>query len=324
MDRIEGESPSVLLLDPDFEHGRRIQELLSSEDIQVTWLTRHLSGLALCDEHDFPLVMATVEGQDIDGMEFCALLRHRQQRRQTLLSAILLIGYDRDREHLAALDPGMDDYLIEPCLNAEIIWRVKRNLRTDDHLGGKRLTSLIPEGVLTGQDFYTFLSKELNRSGRQSDSIGLVVIKVQGWPLLALDYGQSATQVVEDIIIRRIQSLVRTYDDLFRIEQGRYVALLPHSDHKGTRGVVQRIRYVLSNILSSEAFAQDELESFHVEGICVQTDIQVMPQPKGIDAVYAHILHRATRDEFGPSFVSMRVESEGIQIQGDSQQELDP
>ncbi len=320
MDTKEGKSPCLLLLDPDFEHGRHLQALLSSHDLQVTWLTKHLSGLALCDDHHFPLVLATVEGQDIDGMEFCALWRHRQSRRKTPVSRIVLIGHDRDREQLADLDPGMDDYLIEPCLDAEVVWRVKRNLRSEDHLEGRNLSSHVPEEILTGKDVYPYLYKELSRSGRHSDSIGLVVIKIQGWPLLAMNYGQNGTQIVEEIIMHRIHSLVRAYDDLFRIDQGKYIVLLPHADQKGIIGFMQRIGQTLSTILYSDAFAQNELESIHLEGIWAQTDIKNMPQTVALDEFHAYVLKRATTEEFGPSFVSMHVESEKIQLQDDFQQ----
>lgn len=315
----EGESPCLLLLDPDIEHGRHIQGLLSSHDLQVIWKTKHLSGLALSDDHHFPLILATVEGQDIDGMEFFALWRQRQHRLKNPISAIVLIGHDRDREQLAALDPGMDDYLIEPCLDSEIVWRVKRNLRSVYNLEGRNLSSHVPEEILTRPDVYPYLCKELSRSGRQSDSIGLVVIKILGWPLLTMDYGQNGTQIVEEIILRRIQSLVRTYDDLFRIELGKYIVLLPHADQTGITGFMQRIGQTLSSILCSEAFAQNELESIHLEGICAQTDIKSVPQAMAIDEFHAYVLKRASTDEFGPSFVSMHVESERIQLQDDFQ-----
>ena len=320
MDKKEGKSPCLLLLDPDFEHGRHLQGLLSSHDLQVTWLTKHLSGLALSDDHYFPLVLATVEGQDIDGMEFCALWRQRQSRRKTPVSRIVLIGHDRDREQLADLDPGMDDYLIEPCLDAEVVWRVKRNMQSHYDFQAQDRISNNQGDILTGHDLHPVLIKEFSRSGRQSDSIGLVVIKVQGWPLLAMDYGQAGAQMVEDIIIHRIQSLVRTYDSFFCIEQGRYIVLLPHTSQEGTTGFMQRIGHLLSNILSSEAFAQNELESIHLEGICAQTDVQSMPQTGAIDQLYSFVLQKAANNTFGPSFVAMHLGAEGIQMQNDTRQ----
>jgi len=225
---------------------------------------------------------------------------------------------------LAALDHRMADYLIEPCLDAEIVWRVNRNLPTKDDLTGKAFTSLASDSVPTGQDVYPCLAQELGRSARQSDSLGLVIIKVRGWSLLVMDYGRNGAQIVEEIIIRRIQELVRTYDSLFRIEQGAYLTLLPHTAREGTAGFMHRIGQALSNILRSEAIAQHELESIRLEGIWAQTDMQTMPQPEAIEKVYAYILNRTASEKPGPPLVCLRIESEGFRLHEHSGQGRPP
>lgn len=311
------QNTGVLLLDPSLEHGQHVQDLLASHDLQVVWVTRHLQGLACIDEQPFSLVLATVEGQDIDGLEFCALLRRRQQRHGSQNVGVVLIGQDRHREQLVSTDTGIDDYLIEPCLDTEILWRVKHNLTSDraEPQNSFALNGL--KTVLTKADLLSVLTNELSRGSRRSDSIGVVLIKVQGWPLLAMDFGQTGSQIVEDIIVRRVQDFVRTYDTLFRVSQGSFAVLLPHTDKQGVLGFIQRIRQALTKILHADVLAQNELESVHIEGICVHTDIQSRPQPDTVREFYARIVQQAETERWGPEFVSIGLAAHGMQVDPD-------
>ncbi|MFO7876220.1 MAG: diguanylate cyclase [Desulfovermiculus sp.] len=308
---------SILLLDPDIEHGRHVQSVLESQDLQVVWSTRHLPGFVRIDEQSFSLVLATVDGQDIDGLEFCALLQRRQQRQGSSSLGVVLIGQERHREQLVTSDPGMDDYLIEPCLDAEILWRVKRNLKMDRLQPQKFLELYGLDNVFSKGDLHSVLTSELNRGSRRSDSIGVVLIKVQGWSLLAMDFGSAGSQIVEDIIISRIRGSVRIYDTLFRIGQGRLAVLLPHTNDQGVLGFMQRIRQTLIKILRDDVLTQNELGSVHIEGICASTDVQSRPQPDTVREFHARIIQQAESESFGPDFVSIRLGARGMQVDPD-------
>ena len=310
----------ILLLDPVIEHGRHVQSVLESHNLQVVWSTRHLPGLVRIDEQSFSLVLATVDGQDIDGLEFCALLQRRQQRQGSSSLGVVLIGQDRHREQLVARDQGMDDYLIEPCLDAEILWRVKRNLTMDRLQPQKTLELHGLDNAFSKEDLHSVLTSELNRGSRRSDSIGVVLIKVQGWSLLAMDFGSAGSQIVEDIIISRIRDLVRTYDTFFRIGQGRFAVFLPHTDDQGVLGFMQRIRQALTKILRDDVLSQNELGSVRIEGIRASTDIQSRPQPDTVREFCDRIVQQAESEDFGPEFVSIGLGARGMQVDPDSGQ----
>ncbi|MFP4034790.1 MAG: diguanylate cyclase domain-containing protein [Desulfovermiculus sp.] len=308
---------SILLLDPVIEHGRHVQCVLEAHNLQVVWSTRHLSGLVRIDEQSFSLVLATVDGQDIDGLEFCALLRRREQSQGSSSLGVVLIGQDRQREQLVTRDPGMDDYVIEPCLDAEIIWRVKRNLKMDRWKPQHPLELYGLDNTYSKEDLHSVLSSELNRGSRRSDSIGVVLIKVQGWSLLTRDFGSAGSQIVEDIIVGRIRDFIRTYDTLFRIDQGRFAVLLPHSDDQGVLGFMHRIRQALTKILRDDVQTQNELSSVHIEGICASTDISSSPQPDAVREFSTYIVQQAESERFGPELVSIGLGARGMQVDPD-------
>lgn len=323
MDTFAGETPRVLLLDPDPDHGRYLHTLLSSQDLEVTWLTRHLQGLAACQDQSFSLIVAVVEGQDIYGPELCALLRRRQQRGEALSVGLVLIGQERHRGMLTTNDPGIDDYVIEPCLDEEIVWRVWHNLRSLSlqAAGVPEVNGL--NKVLTMTDLNPFLERELNRCRRKEDSLGVVLIKIQGWALLTMDYGPHGAYMVEDIVIHRIQCLVRTYDTVFRITQGSLAVLLPHASWSGLQGFMQRIQHSLADILHSDTIAREEMD-FVIQGICAYPDPQARPQSKVIDDFQGLIVHRAQSEGPEPDMECLHIGPEGFQPLSDPEREVDP
>jgi len=323
MDTFAGETLRVLLLDPDPDHGRYLHTLLSSQDLEVTWLTGHLQGLAACQDQAFSLVVAVVEGQDIHGPELCALLRRRQQRGEALSTGLMLIGQDRHRGMLTTDDPGMDDYVIEPCLDEEIVWRVWHNLRSlkPQAPGTPEMDGL--DNVLSMTDLNPYLERELNRCSRRQDGIGVVLIKIQGWALLTMDYGPHGAYIVEDIVIHRIQRLVRTYDAVFRITQGSLAVLLPHASRSGLQGFMQRIKHSLADILCSEAIAGQEL-AFDIQGICALPDPQARPQSKAIDDFQDLIVHRARAEGSEPGTECIRLGPVGVKPLSDPERDVDP
>jgi GGDEF domain-containing protein len=220
------------------------------------------------------------------------------------------MGRERDREELAASDPDTNDYLIEPCLDVEIIWRLRRNIKVGME-GSAQLQGLqFPWCALNKNDLYSVLLEEVNRGNRRSDSMGLVLIKVTGWSLLSMDYGPGVAQVVEDIILSRIQGIIRSYDAVFRIDQGRFVLLLPHTDRDGLTTFVRRVHNALHTILGNEAFAQDELEVVHVEGICVWTYSQSRPQTEAVKKLHAYIVKKVLSDRPGSDYVCIHLGAE--------------
>jgi CheY-like chemotaxis protein len=302
------EKSAVLLLDSEEQHAVRIQDVLEDNGFQVTWVDRHLAGLALLDEQDFSVILAACEGQDITGFEFCFLLRRRQERRNAAVPAVILMG--RDREALVQSDPDTTDYVLEPCLDAEIVWRLERNIAVGAKCSVRAQGMQVPINALNKEDLHSVLLAEVSRGSRRSESIGLVLIKVTGWSLLAMDYGPGGAQIVEDIILSRIQALVRSYDGVFRIEQGRFVVLLPHTGNDGLKGFVQRAKIVLQTILFRDAFVQDELEAVHIEGIGVYTHSQYRAQSEAIQELYKYILTSVLSDKANSDYVCVQLGTE--------------
>ena len=309
--------PQILIAGPEEDIGQWASEVLHQEGLASLWVQGHLQALARCDDQDFPLVLAAVEGGDIDGFELCRILRRRQALLETPSSNLILLGYERDREQLATSMCDFQDFLIVPCLDVELVWRVRRSLRART-----RQVSPPPRGriqALRQQDLPISVHKEIKRGSRRSDSIGLVVVSVQGWDLLSMNHGRAGAVLVEDILTGRMQELVRSSDTVFRIAQGRFILLLPNTGQEGVIDFVHRMQPAVSRILRHEALVQDEIDTVVFEGICVHTQAQAAPGPEAIQTIVKRVLDMALSNDLTPMVTILTIHGDRVHVDPEPQ-----
>src|SRR5207247_2606708 len=91
---------------------------------KVTTAGRGEEGLALAATNEPDLVILDLGLPDMDGVEVCTRLREWTQ-----IPIIILSVRDSERDKVAALDQGADDYLTKPFGIEELLARVRVALR---------------------------------------------------------------------------------------------------------------------------------------------------------------------------------------------------
>ncbi len=125
---IEDEAPLVELL----------QLHLQDLGCHVTSFDNGRSGLAWARSHVFDLLILDINLPGIDGLEVC-----RQLRQLGIKSPILMLTARTDeRDKIAGLETGADDYVTKPFSIREFIARVKAMFRRTDMAGEARLSEL--------------------------------------------------------------------------------------------------------------------------------------------------------------------------------------
>ncbi len=81
-------------------------------------------GLALALSEGFDLILLDVMLPKMDGFEICRRVR---QRLDTPI--IMLTAREEERDKILGLDLGADDYMTKPFSTAELISRIKANIR---------------------------------------------------------------------------------------------------------------------------------------------------------------------------------------------------
>jgi len=136
-------APHILVIDDEPQILRAIRTILTEKQFKVTIASRGEEGLTLAAANEPDIVILDLGLPDMDGLEVCTRLREWTQ-----CPIIVLSVRDSEREKVAALDKGADDYLTKPFGIEELLARVRVALRHSARAQGTQ-SSVVKAGRLT-------------------------------------------------------------------------------------------------------------------------------------------------------------------------------
>jgi two-component system response regulator RegX3 len=117
-------TPRILLVDDEPSLVRTFSYALKREGFDVAEATDGASALDAARRPEIDLVLLDLSLPLLDGIEVC-----RRLREDSNVPVIMLTARDSERELLEGLQVGADDYLTKPCSAAELVARVRAQLR---------------------------------------------------------------------------------------------------------------------------------------------------------------------------------------------------
>jgi two-component system, OmpR family, KDP operon response regulator KdpE len=135
-------SPRILVIDDEPQILRALRTILSEKGFIVSTAARGEEGLTQAAAHVPDLIILDLGLPDMDGIEVC-----RRLREWTECPIIILSVRDTEREKVAALDKGADDYLTKPFGIEELLARVRVALRRSARAQGGQ-TNIVKAGPL--------------------------------------------------------------------------------------------------------------------------------------------------------------------------------
>lgn len=135
--------PHILVIDDELQIQRAVRTILTEKGFRVSTASRGEEGLTLAASTEPDIVILDLGLPDMDGVEVCTRLREWTQ-----IPIIILSVRDGERDKVAALDKGADDYLTKPFGIEELLARVRVALR---HSAGRKgdQGKIIKAGALT-------------------------------------------------------------------------------------------------------------------------------------------------------------------------------
>jgi two-component system KDP operon response regulator KdpE len=122
---------TVLLVEDELDIRRFVRTALRSEQYRVLEAGTIREGLIEADSGKPDLVILDLGLPDGDGVQFMQDFRHWSQ-----VPVLVLSARSAEREKIAALDAGADDYLTKPFAVGELLARVRALLRRGQQLQG--------------------------------------------------------------------------------------------------------------------------------------------------------------------------------------------
>ncbi len=117
-------APRILLVDDEVAIQRAVATLLRSRDYDVAVAGSGREALDLSAEYAPDLIVLDLGLPDIDGPEVC-----RRIRQASTVPIIVLSARAAERDKVAALDVGADDYVTKPFGPEELLARIRVALR---------------------------------------------------------------------------------------------------------------------------------------------------------------------------------------------------
>jgi len=118
------QQPHVLVIDDEPQILRAVRTILTAKQFRVTTAARGEEGLTLAAAQSPDLIILDLTLPDMDGIEVCTRLREWTQ-----VPIIVLSVRDTEKDKVAALNRGADDYLTKPFGIEELLARIRVALR---------------------------------------------------------------------------------------------------------------------------------------------------------------------------------------------------
>ena len=116
--------PLILIIDDEPQILRALKTILKANHFQVELASTAEQGLALAAAKLPDLIILDLSLPDMDGIQVC-----KQLRIWSRTPIIVLSVRDQERDKVAALDKGADDYLTKPFGIEELLARIRVALR---------------------------------------------------------------------------------------------------------------------------------------------------------------------------------------------------
>ncbi|MCB9096962.1 MAG: response regulator transcription factor [Arcobacter sp.] len=126
----------ILIIEDDLKIINFLKKGLEEECYIVDYSTNGDEGLYLASVHSYDLILLDIMLPIKDGMEVCKTLRNNNI--QTPI--IMLTAKDSIEDKIKGLDIGANDYLAKPFSFAELLARIRVQLRTTNFTEQTKLT----------------------------------------------------------------------------------------------------------------------------------------------------------------------------------------
>ncbi len=133
----------ILIIDDEPQILRALKTILTAKQFRVSTAARGEEGLAIAAAEQPDLIILDMSLPDIEGIEVC-----KELRTWTTTPIIILSVRDSEKDKVAALDAGADDYLTKPFGIEELLARVRVALRHKSQASGGGRRARVRAGKL--------------------------------------------------------------------------------------------------------------------------------------------------------------------------------
>ncbi len=140
---------AVLIADDEKDIRSALKIYLSAENYTLYEAATGKEAIACLRDHEIDLILMDIMMPEMDGITAVAKIREESN-----VPIILLTAKSEDADKILGLNIGADDYITKPFNPAEVIARVRSQLRRYQSLGGQKQTEekIVIGGIVLDDD----------------------------------------------------------------------------------------------------------------------------------------------------------------------------
>jgi two-component system cell cycle response regulator len=247
-------SALILVADADPFNLRLLSELCSTLGYEVVTAADGGAVLDAVARERPDLVLMDVSLPVMDGLQVLRILKADGDLSQL---PVVLVTADGDEEgRRRGFEMGAEDYVVKPYRSFEIQQRLRNVLRlraatapsSTSPPPGERLDIADPlTGAGTTSQLHISLEYEFTRAVRYNHPLSCVVVRCLNYTQVAATLGGGSAQRVLVQLAAALRACIRGVDHLFRSAPDEFTILLPETDARGCRIVVDRLESTTGN-----------------------------------------------------------------------------
>jgi two-component system, cell cycle response regulator len=248
-------APAVLIVDDDDLVLARLQELVTAAGYEVRTAAGAVEALASLEHSLTSIVITDISMPGMNGLEFCRKIR--AQTWPGYIYVVLLTARDTEKDILAGLDAGADDYLSKRTSSAQFTARLRigkrvleREYSLKDALERKRQLAMTDAltGAFNRRYLMRHLKREIRRSQRLGGDVSLLLLDIDHFKRINDTYGHDVGDTVLKVLTTQIGACLRHDTDwCARIGGEEFVVVLEDTDLAAARVCAEKLRQTVAN-----------------------------------------------------------------------------
>jgi two-component system cell cycle response regulator len=250
-------APTVLIVDDDELVLARLQELVAAAGYGVRTAANGIEALKSLEQSAASVVVTDLNMPGMDGLELCRRIRARVWPGYVYI--VLLTVRDEEKDILAGLDAGADDYVCKRTPAAQFTARLriaKRVLALEYSLKSalENKRQLAMTDALTGaynrRYFTRHLGREIKRSQRFGGDVSLLLLDIDHFKRVNDTYGHVAGDVVLKTLTRQIAQCFQRATDWCARLGGEEFAIVLEGTNLAEAGIcAEKMRQAIENAI---------------------------------------------------------------------------
>jgi len=297
---LSGIGGRLMLVEDHPRFAERICEALTSEHA-VTWETDLQQALLALPGGEFDLLIVSLSLQNADGLRLCSQVRSLERIRR--LPILVIVEPGDDARLLRALDIGVNDYLVRPIDNNELLARVRTQIKRKRYADflQNRLAESVEMAItdpLTGLHNRRYMESHLKtlveEANQRGKALSLLITDIDYFKAVNDSYGHGAGDAVLKEFAARIRENIRGVDLACRLGGEEFVIVMPDTDLARAYHVAERLRASIARqpfALDAKAAVLDVTASVGVASL-----EGAGGSPESLLRHADHALYRAKRD----------------------------